>query len=147
MSVIGAGVSLKNLHNEAWMFTFNLKAGIVAADIGKAVAIDSAADNTVKLVGDGDVVFGRLETVENRVVEGVLVGTIAIKGGYTLPYTGSPVVGSALKGSATAGSVQPLATTQEDDAGAVDIDHSKHDGRNVVVEVDATAVTVTVIML
>jgi hypothetical protein len=55
--------------------TVNLAAGIVAADVGKALAIDATAANTFKLAGDGDVIAGRLEVVENRINEGTLIGT------------------------------------------------------------------------
>lgn len=113
MSVIGAGVSLRGLHQENFNYTFNLATGIVVGDVGKAVSLDSTAANTVKLAGDGDTIIGYLETVENRVVEGVLVGTVATKGVYKLPVktglTGSEVVavGSTAVG-AGAGEIKAL---------------------------------------
>lgn len=58
--------------------TVNLAAGITAADVGKAVTIDATAPNTYKLAGDGDVIRGRLEVVENRTNEGTLVGTVKL---------------------------------------------------------------------
>ena len=55
--------------------TVNLAAGIVAADVGKALTVDASAANTYKLAGDGDVIRGRLEVVEARTSEGTLIGT------------------------------------------------------------------------
>ena len=77
---IGAGVSLNGLFVEDFSWTFNLAAGIVAADVGKPVAIDTSAANKVKLAGADDHVIGRLEVVEDRVGEGILVGTVMLKG-------------------------------------------------------------------
>jgi len=86
MASIGAGVSHNGFFMEDWMLPWNLKAGIVAADVGKAVTIDTSAARTVKLAGNGDVIIGRLEIVEDRAVEGILVGTVAHKGAFKLPY-------------------------------------------------------------
>ena len=55
-----------------------LATAIVKADEGKPVTIDTAANNRVKIAGDGDNILGYLEVVENRVVEGIKVGTIAL---------------------------------------------------------------------
>lgn len=82
--------------------TFVLNAGITAQDVGKAVTQDTSAANTVKLAGAGDPIFGRLETFEDRVVEGVKVGAVKIIAGMELPtassYTaqvGDKVIGAA----------------------------------------------------
>ena len=85
MATIGAGVTLKGFYFEDSMFTCVLASGITAADIGKAVSWDTGAANKVKLAADGDSICGRLETVENRVQEGVLVGTVAFRFSNTLP--------------------------------------------------------------
>lgn len=108
MATIGAAISLRNIEHEEWHYPFNLASGITTADIGKAVALDATAANRVKLVGDNDVVLGRLVSVENRVVEGILVGTVALKGAYKLPAVGGSAIaiGSSVVGSATAGSVK-----------------------------------------
>lgn len=79
MSQIGK-VSLRGLVHEELMYTFLLTAGIVRADEGKAVVMSTVA-NTVSLAGDGDEILGRLELVEDRTIEGVLVGTISLGGG------------------------------------------------------------------
>jgi hypothetical protein len=107
-SVIGAGVSLKNIYVEDFNFTFNLKTGIVAADVGKAVSLDTTAANTVKLAEAGELIIGRLETVEDRKSEGLLVGTVAMKGSFKLPLKSGAtvVVGDVVVGSSTAGAVQ-----------------------------------------
>lgn len=85
-------VSLRGFHFEAFILTFTLAAGITAADAGKAVALDPTGDNKVKLAADGDTIIGRLEVVENRKVEGQLVGAVALKFANLLPIkTGQTV--------------------------------------------------------
>jgi len=59
--------------------TVNLASGITATHIGLAVTQDTSADNQVKLAGDGDPIFGILYTVENRVTEGTLIGTVEFR--------------------------------------------------------------------
>lgn len=85
-------VSLRGYYFEDSIFTFNLKTGITQADIGKAVSLDTSAANTVKLAGDGDVIIGRLETVENRTVEGTLVGAVALRFAELLPIKSGETV-------------------------------------------------------
>lgn len=79
------GVSLRGFHFEDFILTFNLAAGIVAADAGKAVSIDTSGPVKVKLAADGDFIIGRLEVVEDRKVEGTLVGAVALKFSNLLP--------------------------------------------------------------
>jgi hypothetical protein len=102
--------TLRGYHMEDWSFTFNLAAGITGADVGKAVSVDASGPNKVKLSGDTDVIIGRLETVEDRTVEGQLVGAVELKFANTLPIkTGETVVvGGSVQG-AGAGEVKPLA--------------------------------------
>ncbi len=96
-------VSFQNIHVEEFSFTFHLS-GIVADDIGKGVTIDTSAARTVKLAGDGDRVIGHLSTVEDRTVDGVVVGAVDLKGSYKMSYTGAaPAIGDGVQGSATAG--------------------------------------------
>lgn len=98
-------VKLDGFDQKAFQLTWNLTAGIVAADIGKALSINSAAANTLKLAADGDVIVGRLMTVEARTTEGTLVGTcehlfaalLPIKAGLTagaVVAVGSNVIGA-----------------------------------------------------
>ena len=135
-SILGfGGVSHAGISMEDWHFPWKLKSGITASDIGKAVTIDTDAAATVKLCGDTDIIIGRLETVEDRTMEGILVGTVAMKGGMTLPMAASsqPAVGDSVQGSATAGKVKALSGAQ---------------GRNTIVTaVDTDAATCTVIFL
>jgi hypothetical protein len=93
-------VSLRGFHFEDFHLTFTLAAGITAADVSKAVSIDTSAPNKVKLAADGDIIIGRLATVEDRKVEGQLVGAVALKFMNTLPMkTGSePAVGDTVVG-------------------------------------------------
>lgn len=86
-------------------FTYAVSGAVTAADVGKAVALDTTAPNTVKLAGDGDAIFGRLEVIENRTQEGLVVGTISRKIRAKLPLAGSlnalntPVVGDTVVGA------------------------------------------------
>lgn len=128
-------VTLKNTHIEAFSFTFYLEAATLETDIGKAVAVDGTANNTVKLAGDGDRVIGHLSTVEDRTVEGVLVGAVDLKGGFSMPYTGTaPAIGEGVLGSATAGVLKT--------SGAAAVA-----GQPIVFAVDTTAETVEVLFV
>lgn len=85
-------VSLAGFHFEDFSLTFKLTAGIVAADVGKAVTISTAAPNTVKLAGADDYIHGRLATVEDRTIEGTLVGAVELKFANTLPIKSGETV-------------------------------------------------------
>lgn len=63
----------------------NLAPGITAAHIGRALTLDTSADDQLKLAGDGDVIIARLLTVEDRKVEGQLIGTAAFRFAERLP--------------------------------------------------------------
>lgn len=77
-------------------FTVKLASGITAADIGKALTQDTTAANTMKLATDGAPIDGRLLSVEDRTVEGTLVGTATFQFAAELPIksglTGAAVV-------------------------------------------------------
>lgn len=88
-------------------FTMNISGTVVAADVGKAVAIDATTPNTVKLAGAGDEIYGRLESFENRLQEGLKVGAVARKFRTILPTSAAVTVGAQVSGSATAGAVAP----------------------------------------
>lgn len=84
-------VGLRGFHFEDWILTFTLAAGITAADVGKAVSFGGAA-NTVKLAADGDAIIGKLATVEDRKVEGQLVGSVELKFSDLLPVKAGDAV-------------------------------------------------------
>lgn len=93
-------VSMRGFHFEMAHLTVNLAAGITAADIGKAVSQDTAGPNRFKLAADGDVVFGRLEVVEDRVTEGTLVGTVSFQFSNLLPKSAAAItVGQSVVGA------------------------------------------------
>lgn len=148
MATIGAGVTLRGYYFEPFLLPVNLASGITKADEGKALTIDTSKANTFKLAGDGDPIHARLEVVENRVQEGVLVGTAAFKFAATLPIkSGQTVnVGDAVQGAGN-GEIKALAATLENASGATAIAHTKHDGNTLVVEVDAAAGLAVVIKL
>lgn len=103
-------VSLRGFHFEDFMLTFKLAAGITTAHQGRAVSLDAAA-NTVKLAADGDTIIGRLETIEDRKVEGSLVGAVALKFANLLPIKAGQVVavGDTVVGAGS-GEVKKAAT-------------------------------------
>lgn len=141
MSVIGLGVSLRGMTHEKFHYPFNLAAGITKADEGKAVALDTSAANTVKLAADDERIIGQLVTVEDRTIEGILVGTVALKGGFGFTEVASPsfalAVGDTVVGSGTAG----LVKARENSGGsAKEADHQD----NIVVEIEADGTVVAV---
>ncbi|WP_419902123.1 hypothetical protein [Kiloniella sp.] len=111
MSVIGNGVTLLGFPQEDSQFTVNLASGITAEHIGRPLALDASAANTMKLASAGDVIVAALVSVENRTIEGVLVGTAALKFIEAFPVnTGAPgtlSIGDTVEGSGT-GQVQTL---------------------------------------
>jgi hypothetical protein len=144
---IGAGVTLLGFPQEDWHFTFNLASGITKADEGKAVAFDGTNPNQVKLAAADEAVLGVLISVENRVQEGILVGTVALKGTFLLTTDGTTVnVGDQVQGGATAGLVKAMPATLESAAGAVAIKATSHQKSNMVVE-KPTSTTAVVVLL
>ena len=96
-------VTLRGFHWEVSSLTFNLATGIVAADIGKAVSVDATGPNKVKLAADGDIIVGRLASVESRSVEGTRIGAVELQFANVLPMTATvgdrPAVGDTVIGS------------------------------------------------
>jgi hypothetical protein len=78
--VIGAGVTLEGAGIDD-AYTFNLAAGATEANEGEPVCLDPSANNQAKLGVDGAPVLGMLLRVENRIAEGVLVGSVITEGG------------------------------------------------------------------
>jgi hypothetical protein len=109
-SNIGAGITLRGFYNEAWQFTFYVSGSVTAADKGKLVTQDITAANTVKLAGDGDAPLGILNSFENRIQEGIQVGTVGMKDFQAMAYTGTLAVGDSIVGSATPGVVKKATT-------------------------------------
>jgi hypothetical protein len=126
-------VDLRGIHFEDRKVTMTLKTGIVKTDEGKPVTIDTSANNTVKLAGDGDSIFGVLEVVENRSVDGILVGTISLNfiQEWDILAADTLAVGDVAIGGAAAGaSVKKGTLTTSTVDGNI-----KPWGRNVVVSV------------
>lgn len=93
---------------EDFIFTQFITGTIVDADVGKAVTIDTAAANSVKLTADNDHITGRLESYENRAQDGIKVAAISRKFRAILPSTGSPALGDEVCGSSTPGVVKSV---------------------------------------
>lgn len=129
---IGSGVTLRGLWSEDFSYTWLLSGSMTAADVGKAMTIDTTANNTAKLAGSGDVIIGRLNSYENRIQEGIVVGAIQHKGNLVFGYTGTvPARGVSVVGSATPGKVVAAA--------ALGI-------TNMVVEQDTVALEIVVML-
>jgi len=142
-SVLGlGGISHDGMFEEDSQYPWNLAAGIAYANIGSAMAVDTTAPAQAKLCGASDIILGRLEQVENRIVEGTNIGVINMEGGMTLPIDTTavsgttptpPGIGDSVQGSATPGTVMRLAPAQ---------------GRgNIVTAVSTDGTTCTVLFL
>lgn len=81
-------VSLRGLVDETRQITFLLAAGITTDQVGQAVTLDTSGTNQVKLAGDNDIILGRLETVEVRTAEGIIVGTVSL--GVAMDFNVNP---------------------------------------------------------
>lgn len=139
MAMIGAGVSHKGIPHDEWMYPFLLAASVVQEDVGKPMMIDTV-NYTAKVATDGAEIIGWLESFEDRTVEGVKVGTIALKGPKEVPFAtpgaeGAIAVGDMVVGAATSGQVKKAGATPT----------AKN--RTMVVSKDATAGTVMVVLL
>lgn len=101
MAIIGQGVTLNGFYDEKSVHTFIISGTVTTNDVGKAVTLDTATANTVKLSGDGDAIFGRLMAVEDRAIEGVKVAAVCRRFSATLPIkSGQTVaVGDTLVGA------------------------------------------------
>lgn len=119
------GISTKGRYVEDWIEPFYFTGTLTDADVGKALAIDTTAEKTVKLAGDTDEIIGRLEFVENRVQEGIQVCSVALKFFGWLPKTAAAIaIGNGVQGSATAGSVKALATGNTRQTKVVHVDNT-----------------------
>jgi hypothetical protein len=103
--IASGGISLVGIPHSEFRRTVYLTAGTTKADEGKPVTLDTTANNTFKLAGNTDVIYGCLKVVENRVQEGILVGTVEFKGGFTWTKSGVVAVGDGVVG-AGAGAVK-----------------------------------------
>ncbi len=85
MAQIGNGVTLRGLEVSSDYVTVNLDPAITEADEGKALAVSASGANLFKLAGDDDIIRGFLDKVENREIEGVVVGSMCTRGWFKLP--------------------------------------------------------------
>lgn len=105
--IIGNGVSLRGLYNQDKAFTWNITGTInKATDIGKVVSQDTTAANSAKLIVADESILGVLASYEDRVQEGIKVGTVYHDGAFSVPYTGTLAIGDQVCGSATPGAVK-----------------------------------------
>ena len=122
-------VSLKGYRFEDFTLTVLLASTITVADVGKALAWDGTNPNQMKLAADGDYIAGRLDTFEDRKIEGIKVGTVELKFANKLPIkSGQTVaVGDTVVG-AGGGEVKAAGTAAPDVNRVVAID-----GTNAIV--------------
>lgn len=123
-----AGVVSYGFPIDATIFTYLLAAGMTAADVGKAVTLDTTAANRVRLAAAGEAIFGRLESYEDRDSLSIKTGAVArqFKEKLPAPAGHNMVVGDSVTGGAIAGNAAK--------AGAAN--------RTIVVETGATFVVV-----
>lgn len=84
-------VVLDGFTQHEFAFPMLISGGATSADIGKAVTLDTAAEATVKLAGDGDPIYGRLFQVEDRSQEGVTTCTVETRFRKRLPKTAAAI--------------------------------------------------------
>lgn len=113
-------VTLSGFYPPHFDFTFNLAAGVTAAHVGCAVAIDLAQNNAVKMPADNERVVGVLRSFENRVIESMVVGGVNTKASCTLKYNGVIAVGDSICGSATPNEVKKAAAANRTIVTSVD---------------------------
>jgi hypothetical protein len=92
MPYTASGIVSHGFPQAADPFTFTyLVSGVAATDdaaaalAGKAVSLNTAAANTVKLAADGEAIFGRVFQGENRGVLGVVTASVQRKFKEKLP--------------------------------------------------------------
>jgi hypothetical protein len=92
-------------------FTMNVSGAVTRADVGKAVSIDPAADNTVRLALNNDPIYGRLESFETGGLDRLTVGAVSTRFQAPLPTDGTAIGrGATVVGGATPGCVKAAAT-------------------------------------
>lgn len=91
-NLAGGGISNVGTGQNIWIPNFYLASGLAVTDVGTPVALDTSADNTVKKAADGDVIFGILQSFEDRVQEGVKTGSVHLMGGFRLTYKSGDAV-------------------------------------------------------
>lgn len=143
-------INLAGTVDEDWQLTFKLSgaasAALAAAAVGKALELDTSADNTVKLATDGGVIFGYAMAAEYRQLEGITVVTVSLSGVHNFPLkTGETVnVGDSIQG-AGAGEVKALPVTSDTNTNAGAIASAKHDWNNIVIAVGTAGYATTVL--
>jgi hypothetical protein len=142
---IGAGVTLLGFPQDLWHFTFVIAAGATKADEGKPVTFDTSAANQMKLSADGDCLDGTLISLENRVQEGILVGTVALKGTFLFNTNGTVNVGDQVQAGPT-GTVKVLVPTLESASAGQAIKATSYQKVNIVVEKPTGSTAVVILM-
>ena len=76
--------SLRGIEHEEFHYSFLVSGGAAVDidDVGKAVMLDIAAENTVKLATDGASILGYLASNEPRSLEGTVNGAVALYAGH-----------------------------------------------------------------
>lgn len=141
-AIVGEGVTLRGIYDADSAATWNLSgiasAAAAAAAVSKAMSQDLTVANTAELCAHDTVILGNLLSAEYRVQEGITVGAVCREGFFVWEYTGDdPVLGQGVVGGATAGKVAGYMTGSPLAATAIP--------NNIVVDVDTTAKTVTVL--
>ena len=123
-TAIGTGVSLRGIYDTKYNHVFNISGTLTQADVSKAVSQDRTAANTMKLCAAGEKIKGSLFSYENRVNEGIKIGTVSRKGYFPFTYNGTtPGFGDGVVGGAVAGTIAGSGAEAAEGAPAiVDVD-------------------------
>ena len=128
MAIIGQGVSLHGMTHNDFHYPFLLDVTVTKDDVGKPVAFKPGTANTVIVAPDGAQVIGKLVTFEDRAIEGIRVGTVTLRGGFSFEFTGTLAPGDTAVG-AGGGRVKRAAQANHADNIVVEVS----DGRAVIV--------------
>lgn len=117
---------LKEYHFEDSQVTFNIS-GIASdaaaqATVGYAVTLDTATAGTVKLCGDGDEIYGRVESAEYRAQSGLVLVTVALRfiGNLVMKTGETPAIGAQMIGGG-AGTVKTRSALTVTDTGVTGV--------------------------
>jgi hypothetical protein len=103
-------VDLAGTHFSDFHLTMNISgSGLTYASVvGKPLALDTTAANTVKIAGNGDRIVGYARTFEDRINEGTKLVTVETKFIMNFPVTAADAlaVGDTAVGGTNAGEVK-----------------------------------------
>ena len=85
-SLASGGVTIVGIGHNIINPTFNLSSAVTEAMVGQPVSYDGTNTMQVKPSGDGDVIFGVLQSFESDPQTGLKRGAVALAGGFRFTY-------------------------------------------------------------